>query len=188
MAEESRQREVFKFFTGARRIPLMVGRLASGEKLWGGPYKVTQFVAGGIAAVIVYALYNLGIGHTGNLISDLIYGAAIVIGVIFLFGKIPMTKRNLLSMLSSIFSSVSAPSSGRYRGRPFSLPRARRRRRPTSTPKPRRVRPADLPAPVTATPTKPPEPNPVPARPIPAPTSARPMSAVDALLAQTRGH
>jgi hypothetical protein len=179
MAEDTRQREVFKFFTGARRIPLMVGRLASGEKIWGGPYKITQFVAGGVAAVAVYTLYNLGVGHSGNLITDLVYGAAIVAGVIFLFGKIPSTKRNLLSMVLSFVNFYGAPTAGRYRGRSFALPRRRHRRRPVAAASARVVHVGtEPPAPAA-------DPAPVPvAVPV---QSTRPMSALDALLAQTQG-
>ncbi|WP_448812112.1 hypothetical protein [Agromyces bauzanensis] len=172
MAEETRNREVFKFFTGARRIPLMIGRMFAGEKLWGGPYKLTQAVAGGVAAVVLYGLYSLGIGHNGNILIDLFIGAAIVAGVIFAFGKLPSTKRNLLSMGTSIVTSLTAPPGGRYRGRRLTLARPGRRQ-----PAGRRQQIKTIvqsPASTTEV------------APVPAATLSRPMSAVDVLLAQTK--
>ena len=49
---------VGKFFTRAMKIPLMVGRLIDGTRLWGGPYTVPQIVVGVVAGVRLVLLHR----------------------------------------------------------------------------------------------------------------------------------
>ena len=52
-ASASEPVEVLRWYTSALRIPRLIGKLTSGERIWGGPYTVTQAVVGGDLGALV---------------------------------------------------------------------------------------------------------------------------------------
>ena len=118
---------VGKFFTRAMKIPLMVGRLIDGTRLWGGPYTVPQIVAGFIALLVLWQAFAWFFS-TGFILTD----AAMVIlgawGVAFLVGRLPESRRNLFNMMTSMASATATSKTGFYRGVPFKIQQPKLRR------------------------------------------------------------
>ena len=118
---------VGKFFTRAMKIPLMVGRLIDGTRLWGGPYTVPQIVAGFIALLVLWQAFAWFFS-TGFILTD----AAMVIlgawGVAFLVGRLPDSRRNLFNLMTSMASATATSKTGFYRGSPFKIQQPKLRR------------------------------------------------------------
>ena len=111
---------VGKFFTRAMKIPLMVGRLIDGTRLWGGPYTVPQIVAGCIALLVLWQAFAWFFS-TGLIFTDailVIFGAW---GVAFLVGRLPDSRRNLFNLMTSMASATATSKTGFYRGVPFKI-------------------------------------------------------------------
>ena len=111
---------VGKFFTRAMKIPLMVGRLIDGTRLWGGPYTVPQIVAGFIALLVLWQAFAWFFS-TGLIFTDailVIFGAW---GVAFLVGRLPDSRRNLFNLMTSMASATATSKTGFYRGSPFKI-------------------------------------------------------------------
>lgn len=111
---------VGKFFTRAMKIPLMVGRLIDGTRLWGGPYTVPQIVAGFIALLVLWQAFAWFFS-TGFILTDailVIFGAW---GVAFLVGRLPDSRRNLFNLMTSMASATATSKTGFYRGSPFKI-------------------------------------------------------------------
>lgn len=111
---------VGKFFTRAMKIPLMVGRLIDGTRLWGGPYTVPQIVAGCIALLVLWQAFAWFFS-TGLIFTDailVIFGAW---GVAFLVGRLPESRRNLFNLMTSMASATATSKTGFYRGSPFKI-------------------------------------------------------------------
>lgn len=118
---------VGKFFTRAMKIPLMVGRLIDGTRLWGGPYTVPQIVAGFIALLVLWQAFAWFFS-TGLIFTDailVIFGAW---GVAFLVGRLPDSRRNLFNLMTSMASATATSKTGFYRGSPFKIQQPKLRR------------------------------------------------------------
>lgn len=118
---------VGKFFTRAMKIPLMVGRLIDGTRLWGGPYTVPQIVAGFIALLVLWQAFAWFFS-TGLIFTDailVIFGAW---GVAFLVGRLPESRRNLFNLMTSMASATATSKTGFYRGSPFKIQQPKLRR------------------------------------------------------------
>lgn len=118
---------VGKFFTRAMKIPLMVGRLIDGTRLWGGPYTVPQIVAGFIALLVLWQAFAWFFS-TGLIFTDailVIFGAW---GVAFLVGRLPDSRRNLFNLMTSMASATATSKTGFYRGAPFKIQQPKLRR------------------------------------------------------------
>ena len=114
---------VGKFFTRAMKIPLMVGRLIDGTRLWGGPYTVPQIVAGFIALLVLWQAFAWFFS-TGLIFTDAILVVFGAWGVAFLVGRLPDSRRNLFNLMTSMASATATSKTGFYRGSPsrFSSP------------------------------------------------------------------
>lgn len=118
---------VGKFFTRAMKIPLMVGRLIDGTRLWGGPYTVPQIVAGCIALLVLWQAFAWFFS-TGFILTDAIMVILGAWGVAFLVGRLPESRRNLFNMMTSMASATATSKTGFYRGVPFKIQQPRLRR------------------------------------------------------------
>lgn len=118
---------VGKFFTRAMKIPLMVGRLIDGTRLWGGPYTVPQIVAGFIALLVLWQAFAWFFS-TGFILTDAILVILGAWGVAFLVGRLPESRRNLFNMMTSMASATATSKTGFYRGSPFKIQQPRLRR------------------------------------------------------------
>lgn len=111
---------VGKFFTRAMKIPMMVGRLIDGTRLWGGPYTVPQLIAGFIALLVLWQAFAWFFS-TGFILTDailVIFGAW---GVAYMTGRLPESRRNLFNVMTSAASATTASKTGLYRGVPFKI-------------------------------------------------------------------
>lgn len=111
---------VGKFFTRAMKIPLMVGRLIDGTRLWGGPYTVPQIVAGCIALLVLWQAFAWFFS-TGLIFTDAILVILGAWGVAFLVGRLPDSRRNLFNLMTSMASATATSKTGFYRGSPFKI-------------------------------------------------------------------
>ena len=118
---------VGKFFTRAMKIPLMVGRLIDGTRLWGGPYTVPQIVAGFIALLVLWQAFAWFFS-TGFILTDAILVVLGAWGVAFLVGRLPESRRNLFNMMTSMASATATSKTGFYRGSPFKIQQPKLRR------------------------------------------------------------
>lgn len=114
MADRDEEREVARFYTRSRRFPKFIGRLHDGTKIPGGPYTLTQGVV--LAIVLVVALMTQSVWGTGSPIVDIPVAAFVSWGAAWGAGRIPATRRNLLSIITSGMSAMTRPAAGRYRG------------------------------------------------------------------------
>jgi hypothetical protein len=155
--------ETVKFYTKARRIPTLIGKMPSGGKIWGGPYTMTQGVVGGVAGLVMWKTSALW-AHFGALMN-IVVAAGIVYGLIWSAGKIPATGRNPFTWAMSAMNVSTRP--GQLAGGRVAVARPR-----LVTP---RITVAGQPQRATVPPTPtaaavPPTPH--PARPAPAPASS----------------
>ncbi|GIG29289.1 hypothetical protein [Cellulomonas marina] len=115
--------EPARFFTRARRIPILVGRLPDGRPMPGGPYTLVQVLSGagvGLTLSKTTALW----AHFGGLL-DLVFAACVVVGVVWGTGKLPSSGRNPFTWVLDAVSLYSTPHQGSMRGRPLRVSRPR---------------------------------------------------------------
>ena len=118
---------VGKFFTRAMKIPLMVGRLIDGTRLWGGPYTVPQIVAGFIALLVLWQAFAWFFS-TGLIFTDAILVVLGAWGAAYLTGRLPESRRNMLNVITSAASATTTSKTGLYRGAPFKIQQPKLRR------------------------------------------------------------
>lgn len=118
---------VGKFFTRAMKIPMMVGRLIDGTRLWGGPYTVPQLIAGFIALLVLWQAFAWFFS-TGFILTDAILVVMGAWGVAYMTGRIPESRRNLFNVLTSAASATTTSKTGLYRGVPFKIQQPKLRR------------------------------------------------------------
>lgn len=107
--------EIARFYTRSRRFPKMIGRMTDGSRIIGGPYTMTQVCIGG--GVLMILLMTRTVWTTGVMLLDLVIVGGLAWGVTWLVGLIPITRRNLLSVLLSAVSAMFKPVAGTYKGR-----------------------------------------------------------------------
>lgn len=189
MAEHDEEREVARFYTRSRRFPKFIGRLHDGTKIPGGPYTLTQGVV--LAIVLVGALLTQRVWGTGSPIVDIPLAAAVSWAAAWGAGRIPATRRNMLSVISSGLAAMTRPAAGRYRGTTMRVRPPHFAGGKTTIAEPvaatlalnEDITTAPEPAaPVAAQPVTPQRSTPLPAR-----TPAHAVSGVERLLQQARG-
>jgi hypothetical protein len=113
--------ETAKFYTKARRIPMLVGKLPSGGRIWGGPYTITQVGAG---AVVAFALWQTAPlwARLGGLMN-IVVAVGVVVGVVWATGKLPSSGRNPVAFVMDAMNLTTSP--GRLAGGQVSLPKPR---------------------------------------------------------------
>lgn len=112
-----------RFFTRARRIPILVGRLPDGRALPGGPYTLVQVMSGAGTGLLLSKTTAVW-AHLGGLL-DLVFAACVVVGVIWGTGKLPSSGRNPFTWVMDAVALYSVPRQGSMRGRPLRVSRPR---------------------------------------------------------------
>lgn len=123
-----RQPEVAKFFSQARRIPMLIGKLPDGSRIWGGPYTGYQVIALIVTGGGLYLFHDLW--SSGAILSDIFLGVVIAICVGLLAGRIPLDARNPMVLVAGFGNALQAPRTGTYRG---AAPRVRKPHRSAIT-------------------------------------------------------
>lgn len=103
-----------KFYTSARKVQQLLGTLPDGRRIPGGPYTLTQVLAGltaGVLAMVLRPLWSQGV------LSDTVIIVLVVAGVGYLAGKIPRTRRSPITLINGVLNLITRPTTGRYRGR-----------------------------------------------------------------------
>ncbi|KQR80318.1 hypothetical protein ASF98_18665 [Arthrobacter sp. Leaf337] len=111
--------EVGRFYTRARKVKKMLGKLHDGSKIPGGPYTLTQGAAGVFAGFL--ALNTNGLWTTRMSIADIVLGVLAMWGVAWAVGRLPSTNRNPALVLVDASGAVFKPAMGRYRGAPLEI-------------------------------------------------------------------
>lgn len=116
---EIQESESARFYTRSRKFPKVIGRLHDGTRIPFGPYTIAQAVIGcGVAFV---AISTRGSWGSGTILLDLPVSLALAWAAAWGAGRIPATRRNLLTVIIGAVSAVFQPAAGRYRERPLRL-------------------------------------------------------------------
>lgn len=113
--------ETAKFYTKARRIPMLVGKLPSGGRIWGGPYTITQVGAGAVVAFALWKTAPLWAQLGGFM--NIVVAVGVVVGVVWATGKLPSSGRNPIAFVMDAMNLTSSP--GRLVGGQVALPKPR---------------------------------------------------------------
>jgi hypothetical protein len=113
--------ETAKFYTKARRIPMLVGKLPSGGRIWGGPYTITQVGAGAVVAFALWKTAPLWAQLGGFM--NIVVAVGVVVGVVWATGKLPSSGRNPVALVMDAMNLTSSP--GRLHGGQVALPKPR---------------------------------------------------------------
>ncbi|MFI6424927.1 hypothetical protein [Promicromonospora sp. NPDC050880] len=113
--------ETAKFYTKARRIPMLVGKLPSGGRIWGGPYTITQVGAGAVVAFALWQTAPLWARLSGFM--NIVVAVGLVVGTVWATGKLPSSGRNPVAFVMDAMNLTSSP--GRLVGGQVALPKPR---------------------------------------------------------------
>lgn len=112
MSAQHEQVEVARWYTPALRIPKLIGKLPSGERIWGGPYRPVQLGTAVLTAAL--GVKTMGVwGHfhpLGNYAA--LVAAALALG--WLARYIPHGSTNPLAYLSGGAKVAARPTHGSW--------------------------------------------------------------------------
>lgn len=113
-----------RFFTRARRIPTLFGRLHDGTRIPGGPYTLTQVVAGVATLVVLWQTKALWarFGFFGNIALFI----GLTVAITFAAGRLPSGGRNPFSWVAGVLGVTFRRRGGRRRGQVLQVNRPRR--------------------------------------------------------------
>lgn len=127
MSDES-PRVVTRFYRVVR-IPIMIGRLPSGEKIIGGPYTAAQIVTVALVSMMLYKGYALW--RTDSLLINLLLALGVVLGAGILAGKLEKLDGNPFIQFDGITGAINSrylSKQGTYRGKPLKFDKPGRAR------------------------------------------------------------
>lgn len=121
MSDPLQSRRAARFYTSARRVPVLIGKLPNGGRVWGGPYSIIQIVVGSLTLLVGWNTRAIWGGAFGSPITQLVALAAAAAAATWFSGKIPSTKRKIPDLMMDTFTAVVAPSTGTYKDAPIRL-------------------------------------------------------------------
>lgn len=126
----------FGFHTEGRRQPMLIGKDASGKKIWGGPYSVWQLLGLIVVVPLTWSTQSMW-GAQWTMLGRLLVTAAVGAATVYGIGRINFAGRNPFLMAAGVTSgligTLTAPA-GRLNGRPITTAKPRRRH-PTHQPR-----------------------------------------------------
>lgn len=117
------QMQVTRFFR-VSRVPIMFGRLPSGERIWGGPYTGAQLMTA--FASLFVGVKTMNLWGTGNFLANLVILATFIGGSVYVAGLLRTVRGNPLVLIEGWGRSMVAPKTGTYRGARVVLPTPKR--------------------------------------------------------------
>jgi hypothetical protein len=121
MSDPLQSRRTARFYTGARRVTVLIGKLPNGGRVPGGPYTIVQIVVGSLTLLLGWNTRQIWGGAFGSPLTQLVALAAAAVAATWFSGKIPSTKRKIPDLMLDTFTAVVAPSTGTYKGSPIRL-------------------------------------------------------------------
>lgn len=116
------EQKVVRWYTAARRFPLLISKTPQGERIPGGPYTIYQLVLGALTIVVGFLTWNLW-GVFGPL--NIIVLGMVAFSVLIAARYIPMDAPNPLWTLLGVVMGLASLRGPRSEGVPAP------RRRPT---------------------------------------------------------
>lgn len=117
------QELIGRSYTRGRRYPRVVGTIQSGMgqriRLPGGPYSMPQFLVTGISAFLLVKTWSWW--GAGSLL-DIVILIAVPVALGWTARRARYEGRSAFRAVSGLMRLISAPSTGRHRGRPAALP------------------------------------------------------------------
>lgn len=129
MAQDSR---AARWYTRARRIPILIGRTSEGSKIPGGPYTLGQVIA--FFAVVFGLWKTTGVWAVFDGVTNATIFIAIVAGAVYGVGKLPRSGRNPLSWTVDFAALTLRAPGGKVNGKPLPASKPRRLRHRVVTP------------------------------------------------------
>ncbi|MGP5319146.1 hypothetical protein ACTXMB_14540 [Arthrobacter rhombi] len=117
------QTQVTRFFQ-VSRVPIMFGRLPSGERIWGGPYTGAQLMTA--FASLFIGIKTMNLWGTGSFLASLVILAMFIGGAVYVAGRLRSVRGNPLVLVEGWGRSMVAPKTGTYRGAKVFLPTPKR--------------------------------------------------------------
>lgn len=112
---------VSRFYTGVRRIPIMIGK-AGNTRLPGGPYSVMQFMAGGAVLVIGWNTMSVWGPLFGTFpLVRIVALLGMAATALWLAGQLPSTRRKIHHLAADTMGAIANPSAGTLNGQPMKL-------------------------------------------------------------------
>ena len=104
-----------RFYTAARKFQQLIGVTPGprGEAIPGGPYTVTQFIAGIVAVIVGFITRPL---WSQDDITDVLFIAVAAIGITYGVGRMPGSRRSIINLINCSMALMFRPRTGRYRG------------------------------------------------------------------------
>lgn len=162
------QIEVARWYTPALRLPKMIGKLPSGERIWGGPYRPVQLGTGFVVAAL--GVKTMGLWGLWHPIINYVVLIATAAGTAWLMRFIPHGATNPLMIISGGARVATRPTHGAWGRYPV--------RQAAAVAVRTRVHTHQLPQTPASTPTlEPPAPAPAPVSQVPKNSAPAPGSA-----------
>lgn len=106
---------VARFWTRARRFPQLIGKALNGERLWGGPYTITQAIVGFAVGFVLWKTRD--VWGPDSFATQAGLWVLVTGGTVWALGKIPLGSRNPIITVLGLGKAVASPRSGRVSGR-----------------------------------------------------------------------
>lgn len=174
---EQQHVEVGRFYTLARRFPILIGKLDAGTRLPFGPYTIAQVIG---LVLVVYVLQRTYAWWLALPFPwPLFIAIGVPLGTAIVLRKLPLTGRGPISTLESLVNLFTSPSGGRINQRTTVLRRPHRVTGPTFALAAWHEVPTAPTTPPPSAPARQPSPPPLAPPPVPAAVRAeRPESAL----------
>ncbi|MFD7161326.1 hypothetical protein ACFV9C_42540 [Kribbella sp. NPDC059898] len=112
-----------RWFTAARRVPSLIGRMHDGTMIKGGPYTLVQAFVMPITAALAW--WTRGMWGTGSWIFDGGISLGVAVGLAWVAGQMP-DDRNPILWAGGLLSALTQPRWGRSNGRRVTVPKPQR--------------------------------------------------------------
>lgn len=118
---QQRANWIVRFYTRARKVPTLIGKLPDGSPIPFGPYTGLQLIASVGTLIVLFKTRELW-GFAGGLV-DLLLAVAIAFAVGKIAGRFESGFHNPVVLATGAMASLTQPRHGTSGGRPVRMPR-----------------------------------------------------------------